>query len=421
MKKTCIVLSLTLVSIITLISCEKDPSEIGVNLQPGSDKIIIATDSLAVETHTIRDSSLASDERSYSLLGSIYEPDFGITDASFVTQVRLSSSNVQEDVSINADSLVLQLDYRRFYGDSSSNIAFDLYQLENTDLFLDSTYYSDYNPGSDPANLTLLGSYDITPQPDTSIMQISITDTDLLSLFNDKAIYESNEDFLNAFKGLYLKTHTKSEVGGSIAYLNLLSENSRMVMHYNDSLTYDFLINSSAVRINLFDHDYSMASPDLVSALDNNTNEAVSFIHSAAGLRTELRVLDTAKLNQLSETGISRAQLQIKVHPDYFNDYGNPANMTIVYENNDGLYEFLTDYKVSTTHFGGELNGAEDEYIFNIPLFVQDLINNDGTVELDNYLSLFALDNRTSAGHCAIYGGNHDTQPLQIMIVTSEY
>jgi hypothetical protein len=421
MKKTCIALSLTLASIITLTSCEKDPSEIGVNLQPGSDKIVIASDSLAVETHTVRDSSLASDERSYSLLGSIYEDDFGITGASFVTQVRLSSSNVQEDVTINADSLVIELDYSRFYGDSSSNIAFDLYQLKNSDLYIDSTYYSDYNPGSDPDNLNLLGSYDITPAPDDSIMQISITDTSLLGLFNDKDIYVSNENFLNAFKGLYFKTQTQTSVGGCIAYLNLLSENSRMVMHYNDSLTYDFLINSSAVRINLFDHDYSLASPDLINALDDNTNEDVSFVHSAAGLRTEIRVLDTAKLRELQEAGISRAQLQVKIHPDFNHNYGKPSIMTLVYENNSGLYEFLTDYKVSTSHFGGELNSAGDEYVFNIPLFVQDLINNDGTVELDNYLSLFALDNRTSANHCAIYGGNNDSQPLQILIVTSEY
>ena len=99
-------------------SCEKEPSEVGIGLQPGSDKIIVATDSLAVFTKTVRDSSIATDERSLSLLGSYQNDIFGQTNASFITQLTLSSGNVSEDAVIEPDSMELILNYGGYIGDT---------------------------------------------------------------------------------------------------------------------------------------------------------------------------------------------------------------------------------------------------------------------------------------------------------------
>lgn len=420
MKKTWILLIITLSVFFTLISCEDEPSEVGVSLQPGSDKIVVATDTLSVETHTRRDSSIATDERTISLLGSVSEPDFGITTAGFITQTRLSSTDVEEDVEIQVDSLELVLDYSNYYGDTSSNISFSLYQIVNTDFHVDSAYYSDYTPDESAGNLNLLGEYEIEVRPSDTLLYLTISDEDFLSLFENKSIYNSNEDFLDVFKGFYLKADDQTSNGGCIAYFNLVSDNSRLIMHYNEEDTYDFLINYNSVRINLFDHDYSTAAGELQSALTDTDNEEISFIHSGAGLTTEVRIKDTARLNELADKGINKAQLQVKIHPDFFNDYGNPEQMTIVYENDMGLFEFLTDYKVSSSHFGGEIT-ASGEYIFNIPFYLQDLIANDGSIQLDNSLFMFGLNNRTDVSHCAIYGGNHPDNPLQILIVNSDY
>lgn len=419
-KPAIIISGLILGMILSFTACEKDPSDIGVGLQPGSDKIILATDSLTVFTRTVKDSSIASDERSLSLLGSYQDDFFGLTNASFISQVTLSTGNVSDDTEISVDSMSLILNYGGYFGDTTQNINFKLYQINETDFDIDSTYYSDYEIESPATNLTLLGEYSFTPRPGEDTIAFAIEDTDFLSFFNNNNIYTDEDGFKEAFKGLYLEAVPQVGSGGCISYFNLTSEDSRLLMYYNDSLTYDFLINSTAVRINMFDHDYSSAAPELLDAINNpSENNEFAFIQSAAGLKVELRVEDTAQLNQLINKGINRAQLQVTVAEEYFNSTEIPEQLALVYKNEDNLFEFLTDYKVSSDHFGGVYNEDDATFTFNIPLYLQDLLS--GNLYVDNYLSMFALSNRTSASYCAIYGGSHPDHPLQIKIITSDF
>lgn len=424
MKKKCIVsiLAGAVIGLSTLFtSCDKEPTEVGVELQPGSDKIIIATDTLALTTKTVRDSSIASDERSVSLLGSYQDSQFGLTNASFITHVRLSSSNVDDETEIIPDSMKLALNYNGYYGDTTENIQFNLYQIKESSFDVDSTYYSDYQVNSDPSNLELIGEYTFQPHVSDTLVSFLINDTDFISQFTNTDIYLDNETFLEAFHGLYLETK-ETTTEGCISYFNLTSENSNLVMYYNDSLTYNFNINSNCARINLFSHDYSTASTELTTVLNNPPeNEEISFLQSAAGLNVEIRIKDTAKLNNLLSKGINKAELEITVASEFLNDQNIADQLVIVYKNDEGLYEFLTDYKVSSDHFGGILveNSQTQTYTFHIPLYIQDLLQ--GTVLVENNLSLFPLNNRSSLSQCAIYGGNHSEKPMQIKIVASEY
>jgi len=408
--------SVIIALLISFNACETEPSDVGIGLQPGSDKIILATDSLNVFTRTVRDSSVATDERSLSLLGSYVDNDFGQTDASFISQLMLSTGNVSEDATINVDSMSMVLSYDGYFGDTLTNIEFNLYQILDTDLDIDSTYYSDYNVTS---SLRQLGTYSFSPRPSDDSITFTISESDFLSVFSDNSIYTNEDAFLSALKGLYFEVVPPGGSGGCIAYFDLLSDKSRMIMHYNDTETYDFLINSNTVRINLFDHDYSLAAPEITTAINNQTdNQEYAFIHSAAGLKTELVIEDTDKLNAILEKGVNRAQLQVTIANDYFKSSDIPEQLTLVYKNDNELYEFLTDYKVSSSHFGGEYND-DGSYTFNIPFYLQDLLN--GELAVENYLSLFALNNRTSANYCAIYGGAHPDFPLQIKIITSDF
>lgn len=419
-KPAIIISGLILGLIISFTACENDPSDIGVGLQPGSDKIILATDSLSVFTRTVKDSSIASDERSLSLLGSYQDEFFGLTNASFISQVTLSTGNVSDDTEISVDSLKLILNYGGYFGDTTQSIAFKLYRIMETDFDIDSTYYSDYEIENASTNLTLLGEYSFTPRPGEDTIAFALENTDLLSFFGDNSIYTDEDGFKEAFKGMYLEAVPQTANGGCISYFNLTSEDSRLLMYYNDSLTYDFLINSSSARINMFEHDYSNASPELLDALNNpNENNEYAFIQSAAGLKTELRVEDTAQLNALINQGINRAQLQVTVAKDYFSSSEIPEQLALVYKNENDLFEFLTDYKVSSDHFGGVYNEDDETFTFNIPLYLQDLLS--GNLYAENFLSMFALSNRTSASYCAIYGGAHTNHPLQIKIITSDF
>ena len=264
------------------------------------------------------------------------------------------------------------------------------------------------------------GNIHSPPEIGSEYATFVIDNPDFLEFFKDNSLYEDESGFIKAFHGLYLEVIPSSEEEGCIAYFNMSSEDTEMLMHYNDSLTYEFLINSNCVRINLFDHDYTTASADLQNTLNNpGINNELAYIQSAAGLKIELRIEDTDKVNALIEKGINKAQLQVTIPGEYLETETTPEQLTLVYKNDDNLYEFLTDYKVSSTHFGGSYNEDDQTYTFNIPLYLQDIISGD--VDMENYLSLFSLDNRISAKHCVIYGGAHPEHPLQIKIITSDY
>jgi hypothetical protein len=416
LTQTLIITGVIVSLLISFTACETEPSEVGIGLQPGSDKIILATDSLNVFTRTVRDSSVATDERSLSLLGSYLDNNFGQTDASFISQLVLSGVNVSEDVTIEIDSMTVVLDYDNYFGDTLADIQFNLHQILDTDFDLDSTYYSDYTVTS---NLRQLGTYSFSPRPSDDTVAFTISNAEFLSIFTQNTIYSDDEAFSNAMKGLYFEVIPTSSSEGCIAYFNLLSDDTRMIMHYNNGETYDFLINNNCVRINKFNHDYSLAATEIQTAINNQTdNQEYAFIQSAAGLKTELTIEDTEKLNAILEKGINRAQLQITIAEDYFSSSDIPEQLMLVYKNDENLYEFLTDYKVSSSHFGGEFND-DGSFTFNIPFYLQDLLN--GNLSVDNYLSLFALNNRTSVNYCAIYGGAHPDHPLLIKIITSEF
>lgn len=402
-------------------SCENEPSEVGIGLQPGSDKIIVATDSLAVFTKTVRDSSITTDERSVNLLGSHQDDIFGLTNASFISQITLSSGNVSSDAVIIPDSMEIILDYAGYFGDTTQEITFNLYQIDNllTPFDLDSSYYSDFDPDTEILEKTLLGQYTFTPEPGSESVSFIIDDENFLNTFTDNNLYVNDTIFQNNFYGFYFEALSTS-TEGCIAYFNMKSEDSKMIMHYNNTATYEFLINSKCVRFNLFDHDYSTASADLQNTIANpETNNELAYIQSSAGLKVELRIEDTDKINDLLDKGINRAQLQITISTESQDTAATPEQLTLVYKNDNDLFEFLTDYKVRSDHFGGEFNSEDNTFTFNIPLYLQDIISGD--VKLENYLSLFSLDNRTSANNCILYGGAHPEHPMQIKIITSDY
>lgn len=133
---------LALISALFFSSCEMEPSEIGLNLQPGSDRMDLFIDTLEVETYTVLDDSIASDERTLSPLGSYYDPLFGFVKADFFTHLRLSTANVKFSEVVNtADSLMLHLYYTGYYGDTTTPQTIRVYRVLNTDIYTDSVYY----------------------------------------------------------------------------------------------------------------------------------------------------------------------------------------------------------------------------------------------------------------------------------------
>jgi hypothetical protein len=206
-------------------------------LPEGQDPRVVAAANMIVEDR------IASDERSLCPLGSYTDPIFGLVKAEFATQFRLSSSNADFSSEVEiADSLVLHLYYNDYYGDTTVSQQIKIYEI-STSLSTDSTYYSDRT--FEATDLVLLAEAEFKPVSSDSMIAIEMP----LSLMNEiidesnTDVFVDNESFNEFFNGIYVSV--EDQLGdGSVAYINLLSSESRMTLYYNDSLTYDFVINS---------------------------------------------------------------------------------------------------------------------------------------------------------------------------------
>ncbi len=112
---------LILVLAFLLITCNDDKNSLGLDVQPPNDKLNVFTvDTTAVIAYSQIVDSVKTDETSLTLLGSMVDPVFGSSTASFYTQFRLSQTAFDFGTTPFPDSLVLALDYEDFYGDSTS-------------------------------------------------------------------------------------------------------------------------------------------------------------------------------------------------------------------------------------------------------------------------------------------------------------
>ncbi|MDD2634731.1 MAG: DUF4270 family protein [Bacteroidales bacterium] len=396
-------------------SCQNEDSPIGLGLISDSEIMELICDTIDVQCITVSDGNIATDERSLASLGSFFDPVFGFSKASFICQTRISSNNVDFSDVQNINSLELHLKYSFHYGDSTTNQTLNIYRLLN-DVFIDSVYYAYYKP--DPANIELLATAPLNMSVEDSLVKIQLP-INLAEEFRDTDVanFVDNEAFIQYFKGLYVTTENVAN-NGCVYNFNLYEPSSQMILYYNDSLTYEFYINSKSACINMFEHDYSTAIPEIQSLVaDSSFNADNAYVQSLGGLRTKLFFPELKTLFDSSNIAINKARLILNLEDTYLNDrYLAPPKLTLVSVLETGKYDFLTDYKVNSSNFGGEKN-EDNSYAFNIPFYIQELKNGN----IDYGLYLFAIENRTKPYRAVINNKPNDDKSIKLEIYYSKY
>lgn len=408
-----------LLAFLSFSSCNQEDSEIGLGIIPGSDKMQLCVDTINVNCFTIKDDNISTDERTLSPLGSYNDPVFGFTKASFVCQARISSSNVdfsgiqQSDI----NSLELQLKCSSHYGDAAAAQTVRVFRLKKN-IYIDSVYYSNFS--LDPSEYELLATADLKFDPADSLLKI-VLPQDLAYSFistSNAASFVDNTTFNEFFKGFYVTTDNLAS-GGGIFSLNVLSAQSKMVLYYRDTLSYDFYINSKSAIINMFEHDYSTALPEIQTALSDTVALYNScYIQSLGGLKVKIKFPELVGLFDSTNIAVNKANLIIKIKSGTNeSSFAPPPKMTLVAILESGKYDFITDYKVNNLHFGGILGSDEYTYTFNIPFHIQELINGN----TDYGIYLFASDNRTIPYRTVLHGNENSDMKMKLEIFYSKY
>lgn len=398
-----------LIAVLFLTNCNKENNDVGINIQPPSDKLlVVSTDTTTVVAYSQFVDSVKTDETSVSLLGSIMDPIFGRTTASFYTQLRLAKPAFSFGTDPVADSLYLSLEYDTYYGDTNSTLTLKVYEMAQR-IYIDSAYYS---KNSVPVKSTLLAQKTFIPDfkndvivgTDTLDPHLRINLGEMSTELMDKLInapsdsMETNTSFLNYFNGLYITVETLNSDGIMISF-DLLSALSRMTLYYHnetgDSLQYEYVINSSSARFGKFVHDYSLGDPSFraqVAYGDTALGRNVCYIQAMGGVKTHVQFPHIKNYEDDGRLALNEARLFLK---PYETDPTLPyaTYLVMVARTADGSFSVLDDQLEGGTYFGGFYDEKNGGYWFRITQTIQKLMrSSDPHYGFDIYLSGGAIN-----------------------------
>ena len=381
-----------LLGIAVLAGCKKPDTEIGLEYAEEDLLGLNQTDTIELSFETIREDSLETSHLSTAVLGNMEHPFFGMHQAGFAAQLRLSAPDIDFGENALVDSVYITL---RYTGDQYGILSpQNLHVFELADsLTLDSNYFSNQtfatlgDPLEDNAfqpvilnpSETLYFGED-TVAPEVRIYLTNIFGQRLLDV--ESEVYASNQSWSEYFKGILILPDVNGPGQGAVG-IDLVSGVSRMRLHYHNdtdsAAVFDYSINALSPRSNVFAHQwyppFQALDEAYITALDGSQKAGV---FSGAGLKTRLTFPGLVDWN--AERGpnraIHKAELWLPVDPAYNNPrYPIPTQLFILSENEDGEPISTPDQTSIGLTINGNFDAANSAYRFNISQTFQQMLN----------------------------------------------
>lgn len=404
-------------------ACNKEPESIGLDLIDDS-KLGVFDTTFSVTGFSAMDDSVFTDELSVNLLGSLQTDDFGLTNASFYSHLRLSQTSPDfEDA--QPDSAILSLVYSGSYGYISTPHTVKVYELQQ-DIYRDSSYFSTSQFTITP--LIELANFDFVPNLTDSIMEedstwvsaelhIPLNETFINKVMfpDDDSVYSSSDNFINYFKGIYVVTDSVSSTGeGSILSFNLVNPRSKVTFYYNDSLSFDFVINSNCATVGSYQHNYSKSqNQNFIDQIINNDTTIGTenlYLQGLGGIQTNIDLSSLSEWVGTNKYTVNEAKLVIPVVDQY--EELPPAEKLILFKYDEsGEIQFTRDQLEGDNYFGGSYNEETQSYEFRLTLHVQSILNKTP----DYGMGLFTSGKSVNANQVVLYGTDPDDAVLPEM------
>ena len=363
--------------VVSLLSCS-EPSIIGLEVQPDSEKITINSNSSnLIDFNNESEESLINNS-SLNLLGELEDNYFLKNKASFITQILLPEINLTLEENLTVDSVILSYNYSDYYGNLDGFSSIEVRKIEQ-DVYSDSIYYSNDFSYDDFAQLpNIAEDYYISFDSLNPLVRIKINNDigqQILALGN--TILSNNNDFLDDFKGLFVSAQTQN----TILYLNPLATNSNFSIYYHNDLdsanTLSFRLDGNAARTNIFEKVISN------NILNNKEN---IYVESMSGYKCNISFtnLDTLQ-KMLAGKVVNQAIMSFELDNNLMtNDIIPHSQLHLARLDSDGNIIDLTDYVIEgSSFFGGRLEN--NIYNFNITRYFHELLFN-GTFTNQLYL-----------------------------------
>lgn len=415
-----------------IVSCNKEPNLIGLDLLPGSDRLgLNFTDTSSIVAYTVKEDSLSTEGLSQNQAGYLIDEIFGNSEASFYTQFNLSASGISFGDDPVIDSIVLTMVYNGVYGDSLAQHTFNVYEIADT-----LSFYLDYNAfSSTPYETQPIGTATFVPnfkeadsidgkyvKPHLRITLSSEYGQEILN--SDDDTRSSNINFVKKFKGLLVKPEPVVSGSGSMIYFNLLDDYSRVNIFYhklNDTIAKQalFPINSNCVRYNQYNHfDFIGADPQYQNQRDGDTtsgNERV-FLQSMSAAKVKLRIPYLGNIPVREKMAVNEAILVLtNENPD--RPFNAPVQLAMRALSDSGTYIVLPDESIGSAYFGGRYVNKK-EYRFRVTKYVQDRLMNPD--EPDYGLMLIVAGGALNADRVVLSGPASEQNRMKLLIYYTE-
>ncbi len=429
---------------LSLVSCTKfDTTTIGGDLIPEVDNVNTFADTLDIVTTQNAFEGIYKDTTKLSLLdryvlGKTNDPTaFGNTTASLFLQLKPTFFPYfigvsPKDTIVNADSVVLCLSYKNFWGDSTTPLNLQVFEIpgnaggewDSLNTLHDINYAPSIGaPVSDVKTIDIrdLSSYVKVSKTDSTTNQIRIKLSDAFKnrLFTRDTISTSSQNaFLSdsLFRLFNNGFAIIANSGNALMYLDINNSNTRLELHYQkksrtsndsgysstiDTVYSSFYFNAGYQGSNVMRSAVANKITRNRSALPAGDQEL--YLQTTPGTFATLKI---PKLDTMKNVIVHRAEIQIQQIPDpstdriftepsflYLDliDSGTNKWKPIYYDLNPNI-SYDPDYKlpgyayfplngeVDIEYFGGDLRkkyslaGEQSYYVINITRHVQQIL-----------------------------------------------
>jgi len=420
-------------------SCSDNLLNIGANIRPASDAIIIDTDVISITSQdTLMDYLIPSAKADSILLGKFYNSTFGTTLCEILTQVEPNEIVVNNSI---ADSTTLTLVYK-CNGDAKSQLNLKVYKMNLGTFDYTKTYLSNIKSETYCDKSELLGEkliYNLSKDSLRSTrIKLSKTFTD--SLFAHRFEFNDREKFLNFFKGLYLTT-TSYGLSTMLTIPKIDGINLQLHTHLVNSgkkdttiFPIDFPANDQVKKVNLISH------PDRSSTY--KANKDVNYISSPANIYTKITLplktikhkLDSALSNKKQIINTALLKLEIEELAKVSFPLAYPKNLLLIKA--DSLNTFFSGVNSTseTSAIVSTYNSTYNSYSFNLAKLIEyelSVAKKAGKVPADK-LELIIVPVQTSTSSSSIIQSNslsgvaiksaqHATSPMRIKMIFSGF
>jgi len=414
------------------------------------------TDTFSVVAHTVQNGPIpgSGSLRPYFLLGQTNDPFWGTSTANIYTQLRLGANDPQFGNNPVLDSIVLSLEYFQglSYGDLSSSMSLNVYEVVDNSLQSDSLYNTDQefqigeklgeklNFRFHPNDSVRVANELVAPH-----IRINLSEelgNRFLAAEDDTSKLGNSDNLVKWFKGLYIELEP-DESSNSIAYLDMIANTlvdlSRVTMYYHDAADatkdtlFIFPITTSAVIVNQFKQDYSGSGIKDVLDTSKPNSQNKTYLQGLTGVSTALEFPTLQDLG--SNTLINKAKLRLTALPDSENpNYDLPGKVFFYLRDNETNEVLTTDllYQEGTRQDMVDANG-NSIFTYELPtsFFAQDRLLGDYqntslvvTQELPEGLSESTAVTNARTGNIlqyhpsrVVFGGpEHPQYPMKLIV-----